>query len=395
MFFRYFKSYVCIIIWGPQVSRFLNLCAFHHIRLWDINVEESGYSMKIGVRDFFRIKDILKKTESKCKLVRKQGPGFWLKKQAKRKLFLVGPFLCLFLLWFLSGFLWSIDIVGNHGLTDDILGDFLKKQGVYYGMPLNKIPLVEIKTNLRAEFEQINWVSVSVEGTRLEIRLKENDVWEKTDEGSTQMNLISPVKGTVTDILVRRGVALVKAGDRVNSGDVLIEGKIPIMNEDGTLKKIEYCQGDGDVWIRYEIGIEEEISRDYEKKEYSNQNKQKYYLELFGKKLGIDIRKIPYETYDVIEERKNLMLFGSVPLPITVCTRTYREFAVKQEKYTQEEAEAILYSLFEKNLNSLEEKGVQIIEKNVKIVSDDVSIRLQGSISVLRMHNQENASKAE
>ena len=39
----------------------------------------------------------------------------------------------------------------------------------------------------------------------------------------------------------RSGVPKVTAGTIVSKGDVLVEGCIPILNEDGTVKRYEYC----------------------------------------------------------------------------------------------------------------------------------------------------------
>lgn len=395
MLFRYLKGYVCILVSGSQVSRFINLCANHHIEIWDISIEETGYSMKMGIQDFFLIKGMLKKTGSSLKIRQKRGFTFWLKKQAKRKLFLAGPFLCLFLLWFFSHFLWSIDVLGNRQITKDMLVDFLNEQGVHYGMSLTEIPLAEIKLKLRESYEEINWVSVSVKGTELEIRIKENDVWSEKREELPGLSLCSPVDGTITDVLVRQGVALVKRGDQVKTGDVLIEGKVPVLDENGEVKKIEYCQADGDVWILSEIPIKEELPLLYQRREYSGQERKKYYLEYGEEKWGIDIRKPPYLIYDIVEERENLHLFGDITLPLTLCTRTYREFTPVEARYSEQEAKQILEARLKKIITTLEEKGVQIIEKNVKIVPNGVSMSLQGSVKVLMVHNQQQLDKKE
>ena len=60
-----------------------------------------------------------------------------------------------------------------------------------------------------------------------------------------------------------------------------------------------------------------------------------------------------------------------------------------EAKYSEQEAKEILMKRMEKIITTLEEKGVQIIEKNVKIIPNSVSMSLQGDITVLRMHNQQ------
>ncbi len=389
MFLRFLESNVWVTVSGPQVSRFINLCVNRQIELRDICESGGIYSMKLSVKDFFLIKDILKKTGTRIKITRREGFHFWIKKQAKRKIFLAGPFLCLFLLWFLSRFLWSVELVGNRQLTKDMMEDFLIRQGVYYGMPLKEIPLQEIKIKLREEYEVINWVSISVEGTKLEIRLKENDVWIEEREDLPGTNLVASADGVVTDILVRQGTPLVKKGDEVKKGDILVEGKVMIPDQDGVIKKIEYCQGDGDVWILSKQKIQETVELTHRKRDYSGREKVRYYLELGEKKLGFDFGKTPFFYYDIVEERKNFSFFGDVSFPFTLCTRTYREYSPVEAKYTEAQAKQLLEKRLGKIIQTLEEKGVQIIEKDVKIVANSASMSLEGEITVLKMHNQQ------
>lgn len=377
------KGYVCIRVTGPQVSRFMNLCVYKDILLWDINATKQGYEMKIYGKDFFLIKGIVRKTGSKIKILERYGFHFWIKQQAKRKIFMTGPFFCLFLLWFLSRFLWSVEVTGNQQLTEDMIQDFLQKQGVHYGMFLSEIPTKDIKANLRQEYDNINWVSVSIEGTKLSIRMKENDVEEVKEPiftGGT--NIIAQEDGLVESIFVRTGTAKVKEGDEVKKGDVLIEGKISIPDENGNLKREEYCEADGDIWLIYSVPINETLEWKYEKKEYSGLEEVRYYIETGEEKWGVDIRKVPFLKYDVIEERKQARLLGNIPIPITICKRIYRDYNIVDKKYTEEQGKSIINHNFNKIITSLEEKGVHIMKKDVKIISDSVLIRISGNIVI-------------
>ena len=387
--FRFFGGYISVLISGKEAERFFNLCVKRGIELWDITKQEEGYVLNMRAKDFFQVKDISKKTDSKLRIVKRQGFWFWWKKQLKRKFFLTGPFFCVFLLWLLSQCLWSVKFEGNYQLSRDILMDFLKEQGVHYGMRLDRIPITEIKTRLREDYEEINWVSVSIEGTVLHIRLKENDVWSVESEELPGIDLISPVDGIVNDILVREGTALVKKGDEVKKGDVLIEGKVPILDENGEVKRIEYCQGDGDVWLKTDIPVDENLKLLYRKREYSGEEKKKVFLELGEHKLGLDIRKVPYAEYDILEERKAISLLGEIQLPLTYCTRIYREYTSVQAEFSPKEGEKILQERLAKIIEALEKKGVQIIEKNVKIVPNNVSLSLKGTITILQLHSQQ------
>jgi similar to stage IV sporulation protein len=275
-----------------------------------------------------------------------------------------------------------VEVTGNEAITTDMLQDFLQNQGIHYGMWLNRIPLEELKTSLRQEYEEITWVSASIEGTKLWIRLKENDAPASASETVSATNLVAEETGVVQSILVRRGTALVKAGDEVAAGDILIEGKVTILNEEGEVKQEEYCQADGDVWLMYDIPVEEKIKFTYEYRVYTGEERKRYVLAWGETYWAFFAGKIPFEHYDLLEERTRLSIFGRIPLPMALSTRSYREYAVKEGKYSEAQARQLLNQQFQKIITGLEEKGVQIIEKNVKIVSNSVFMSLTGTISV-------------
>ena len=120
-----------ICVSGENVERFLNLCSFHDIKLSNITNIDNKYYMNLSSEDFFKLKSIIKKSNVKVKITKKKGFLFQIKKQAKRKLFFITPFLCLLLLWISSHLLWGIRIEGNSAVTDDLIEEFLKEQGIF------------------------------------------------------------------------------------------------------------------------------------------------------------------------------------------------------------------------------------------------------------------------
>ena len=55
---------------------------------------------------------------------------------------------------------------------------------------------------------------------------------------------------------------------------------------------------------------------------------------------------------------------------------------MEERKYTNEESKALIQDEYKKIVESLEEKGVQIIEKNVKIETNDLKWVLSGELTV-------------
>lgn len=382
-FYLYLKNIVKICIFGENAERFLNMCSFHDIKLLNIQIHEDKYYADIYAKDFFLLKDIIKKSNVKVKIVKKEGISFHIKKHAKRKIFFIASFLCLFLLWIGSHFLWGIRITGNHSVTDDLIQDFLQMQGIYYGMPLSKIPIFELRTNLRNAYDEITWVSIYLEGTNLHISLKENDTLEISKEiESASANLIADQTGIVDSIVVRQGTPMVTAGEEVLKGEVLISGIVEIPADDGTIKENRYCKADGDVYLIYDYPILENISLEYLAKEYTGNYIEKYDLYINNQRLKLPHLKIPYVKYDSITENIESPIINLLSLPLKIKKNTYQEYLVIKKKHTNSQAEKLLKEKLDKIILSLEEKGVQIIEKNVKISTNSAYLSMTGNLTV-------------
>ena len=377
------KNILEICVSGENVERFLNLCSFHDIKLSNITNIDNKYYMNLSSEDFFKLKSIIKKSNVKVKITKKKGFLFQIKKQAKRKLFLITPFLCLLLLWISSHLLWGIRIEGNSAVTDDLIEEFLKEQGIYYGMPLSQIPIYELKTNLRTKYDEITWVSIYLEGAYLQISLKERDTTEFTTKPSIPgENLIAPAAGIIESVLVRQGTAKVAAGDTIEKGDVLIEGKVLIPDQDGSIKETKYCKADGDVYIVYPYTIEEIISLEHVEKEYTGKTYQKYIFIWDDKMWEFPSFKVPFLKYDCVTTPVNFQILKIISLPLEIHQATYLDYVMIRQKYMAEEAKKLAEHKLNKIISSLEEKGVQIIEKNVKIRTNSAYLSLIGDLTL-------------
>ena len=372
-----------ICVTGDNVERFLNLCSFHNIKLSNISTVDNKYHMNLSLEDFFKLKAVVKKSKVKVKIIKKKGFLFQIKKWAKRKLFFITPFLCLLLLWINSHLLWGVRIEGNSSVTDDLIEEFLQEQGIYYGMPLSRIPIYELKTNLRTKYDEITWVSIYLEGAYLRISLKERDTTVFPQNSfSGGKNLIAHTVGVVESVLVRQGTALVTSGDTVEKGTVLIEGKVDIPDQDGSIKETRYCKADGDVYLVYPYLIEEIISLDHVEKQYTGKTYEKYIFTWKDKMWEFPFFKVPFLKYDCITTPLHFPVFKLISFPLEIYKSIYQDYILIREKYSIKEAEQIAEQKLNKIIVSLEEKGVQIIEKNVKIRTNSAYISLTGELTL-------------
>ena len=381
-----FNNSIKILIIGEQTERFFNMCSHHSIKLYNIYKSESGYYASMDPACFFSLKSIAKKSEVKIKIIAKEGIWFCLYTMRKHAMFFIFPIVCSLILISSSQFLWNVNLEGNVSITQDMIKDYLHQKGIYYGMLLKEIPINQLKADLRNEYPQINWVSVYLEGTTLQIALKENDNKIYTsDKYASSENIVASTSGIVESVLIRKGTAAVKVGDEVKKGDILIKGMIDVPADDGSIKQSVLCQADGDVVLICNHSINQSIPLKYTEKEYTSRKLNKLEFQIHNKVYTIPNTNVPYLNYEVVTEKKEIAIFNIFSIPIIVNQNTYYEYFNKEYKYTADESEKILNNKLEEICKTFMEKGVQIIEKNVKIETNSVYSTMSGSMT-LKVH---------
>lgn len=370
---RYWKGYLSIRVWGFSAERFINLCGNRNIMLWNIKNHGDYYTMCISLKSFYELKSITRKTGTRVVITGRYGLPFLSLRMKKRKIFVAGLVgSLLFWIW-MAGFIWNIEIQGNYYVTGDVFADFLSESGIEPGMKKNKVDIEALEKAIRNEYNIITWTSVRIEGTRLIIQVRENDLIGNEPEDPEERNadegydLVADKDGTVMGIITRSGVPRVSEGMEVKKGDVLVEGCIPIYNEDTTIKNYEYCRADADVVLRCRYEMTGELNEKYEKKVYTGRETRRSYLLVQGIKLQLPEWGEGFSESDVLNETEQLSVFGGYKLPVYYGKMCRREYVRENRIYTKEQVKEKFETKVQKFIQSLEEKGVQIIEKDVTI----------------------------
>lgn len=365
---KYLRGYLRIRVSGFSPERFMNLCSNKGILLWQIVREGDVYYMNINLKSFRALRPIVRKTGTRVAILERYGLPFFLPKLLKRKVFVAGLLLAVFFWMWSSLFIWNIELSGNYRITNDMFQSFLQENNVIVGMKKEELDIENLEKEIRRTFPEITWASAKLSGTRLLIDIKENDApiiteQEKKEEGS---DLVSSFAGTVVSIVVRSGVPLVAAGDTVEAGTVLVEGRVPIYNDDATVREYIYVDADADIILEHTRDFNASLPLDYIKKEYTGREKTRFYLR-FGEHQWKIPEDRPFLVYDSVIRESRLLVFEKLSIPVYQGSCTYREYMNVEYKYSREEAKEQLNEKLITFLASLEEKGVQIIEKDVKI----------------------------
>lgn len=361
----------------------MNLCSNKGILLWDIVKEGDVYCMNITLKGFWELRPIVKKTGTRVAILERYGLPFFLPQLLKRKMFVTGLILTIGF-WLLSSlFIWDIKLSGNYQITTDVFQSFLKENQVRIGMRKDTLDIEELEKQIRRQFPQITWASARLDGTRLLIDIKENDapIHMEKPETSPGTDLIASYDGRVVAIIVRSGVPKVAIGDTVEKGTILVEGKVPVYNEDSTVREYSYVDADADILLEHAMSFTASLPFEHVEKSYTGREKSSHYIK-FGDKSWAMPENRPFLVYDSVIRESRPLILDRLSIPVFWGTVTYREYQNTEYLYTEEEAKGHLNQKLMDFLAELDEKGVQIIEKDVRIEKGTDTWTLTGEFLV-------------
>ena len=407
------SNQVRCLVTGEETLRFVNLCRNNGIELRHLVRRENAIQMEIDAENFKKLRPLVRKTHVKIHILNRHGPAFFFYRHKRRWWFLLGMTVFAGMIYILSLFVWQIDIDGNRKYTDALILQALAQMDVKTGCRKSEIDLPEIEEELRIMYNEITWVSASIAGTKLQIELREGDLKisgssgggqtgnvkrvenrennPKTQNGESETdlpaNLVSDEDAIITNLVVRRGTVAVRYGDEVKKGDVLIEGKVYIYNEDETLKKVDYLTAEGDVFGKYQELYEKHYQRKHEVRSYTGKNYRELGVAIVGKSFCLPVwenilkKQLEENTLsEVWSWKKQFRLTPTFYLPFALEYTEYVPYKNVVEEYTDEVIKKMAEEELQKYLNELEKKGVQIISNSVTISIDADGGHVKGTL---------------
>src|SRR5699024_388441 len=124
--------------------------------------------------------------------------------------------------FFLTSFIWKIEILGNETISKEEFLKVLENIDVKCGTIKYNINKDEIKNLILDEIDFLSFVGVEIKGTQLLIEVKEQDLPPATIDKDKPCHIVAKKKGVVVKIVAKNGKSVVKEGDVVKKGQILI-----------------------------------------------------------------------------------------------------------------------------------------------------------------------------
>ncbi len=382
--YRFITGFLIIQIQGKNISRFLNLCIRSGISIWQMgSMEGMQCTFGLNLRDVYRLTPLLRKTRVRIFIKEKKGLPFLLNRYKKRKIFAASLTAAVLGILFLSTRIWRIEVIGNSSIGEDTILNYLKEKDISYGVDQKSIDNDALELSLRQDFDRIIWASVYEEGTRLVVCIQEKLVSDKAAEKTdTCMDLVASKNAKIASVITRKGIALVKKGDKVKAGDILVSGRQEILDDNGEVKEYFYQSADADILAYSTYDYEDNIPKETVTANATGKEHTRFFLQVFDYRLTTPKLHADFEQSENISESSQLCLLKSFYLPVYIGKNRQIELDKKVKKVSVDEAKTRALENLNQFLADLEENGVVIMDKNVMIESREHQYHVYGKINV-------------
>lgn len=325
-------GYRRITVSPDDLSEFTGILIRAHIP----SVINNSGTITVRERDFEKIKGLI---AGRIDFSYSEPLGIYGKwKRMSHKIpILISLCLSILMIVLLSNIIWDVRVDGNEKLTDSEIILELSECGLGIGDFWRLVDRSKIETSFLDKVEEVSWININRRGSVAYIKIIERDNAEsEKEQNNYPSNLVANTDCVIEEITVKRGIAVVKPGDTVKRGDILVIGALPQESGGG------WCEAEATVIGRIYDTVSVSVGRNYENKVTVNKRLYSCTVKIFNFSLNIFkiYRNLPDEC-DIIENEIKCSLFDRCKLPISISLKHIPEYANESGVYTDEELVSI------------------------------------------------------
>ncbi len=379
---NYFRGYVIIAVEGYFLEKFINICTHRQIYLWDIKKrKDRSMVLKVSLKGFKLLRPISHKTKCRIRILKKCGLPFLKKRYRKRKAFLFGIIVFVGLFFCLTSFIWSVEVTGNEKLESSLILEKLARDGVKPGVLKYGIDTKELANSLMLDINELAWVGVSVKGTKVKIQVDERVLPPSMVPKDKPSNIVARRDGIIKSIVSKAGFDLVKTGDTVKKGQLLVTGIVPGKDEKAQTTPVHAISTiEARTWYQAECPVQ---LKTFDAKR-TGKKKDSYSLILFSKKIKLPFGKVSFENYDKIEINKRLAIGEDLVFPFEFMIDRYYENVIFENEISLEEAKKDAADKAYKEASSEIPESAEIVKSDIDFVEkEDGTILVKAVVECL------------
>lgn len=322
---------------------------------------KSGYTMRgtVQAAEYRSLCKIARRLGLKMRIEKKHGIYFTLKRHRDKIGFAAGAIFAAAVVLFLNLFVWEINISGNKAVSSEEIMATLANSGLKTGTLRTAHDARKIEWNIMNDNKEIAWATVNIQGCCVNVVVSETrrEAEMKYDDDKP-VNIIAAKYGVIRKMDVFDGQGVVKVGDAVMKGDLLVSATFEDRHGKLTLKHSRArVMAETDYEITVEFPLEQVIET------IGGVKKSVKGIEIMGLSIPLGSSRgcegLPSEK----EEKELYFLW--IRLPVKEIYTKY--YAVKRNTitYTAEQAKGGAFQLLEQK-EAKEMSNMEIISRKTE-----------------------------
>lgn len=375
---NYLRGYAIIIVKGLKIERFINLAVVNNIYIWDIEkLDYITVKAKIGLENFGRLRDIVRRTDSSISIADKRGFPFIIRNIKRRKLFYASLLSLIIFIYVMSSFIWMIEIVGIENADREEIVRCLYAEGLKEGSFKGKLDRRHIENQVLINMPELSWVGIQIKGTKAVVEVVEKKEVPQLVSRSDACDIVAAKDGIITKLLVLSGDPMVKDGESVRRGQKLVTGTI--LRENLEPRQIHsIAQISARTW--YEDA--EEIPLQQIEYKPTGRITRNYKLKLLNKEFSKK-RNVSFKDFNEFISERNLISLGDYVFPVKLIEYRYEELVPELKTIMVNEAKERCAERLNARIKLQIPEGAVILNKNINYYVDKKSVKAKINVEVL------------
>lgn len=377
---RWLTGWVAFTVSGKQkgqAERFLSLCTRGGKIFWEMKPvpNQPQISCRVRACEYPSLLSQARKCRVRLHIQKKCGLPFYWRRVSRRKGMLAGAALFLLLLWLLSGRYWLVTVSGNDQLAASTLLQAAQEEGLYQGALRKDVDPQALASALMKRFPEIGWVSVNTRGSSAEICLQEGVPIPEEQTSQTPANILAAADGVIVSIDTFDGTAMVKAGEAVTQGQLLISGI-----KENQLGGTSAVYARGKIVAKTKRDFSAQVPLEQVEAIKTGRTICRRSLTFFGITLPLNLHQEPEGLWQREQEQIPLILLDT-QLPAFVTQETWTQYREEPCTLTREEAEALAW-------DSIELQQRELLGAEGRVLSQKSAVRIQNGTLYLTVASQ-------
>lgn len=235
-FHNFLRGSVRCMVSGARPVLFLNRCAAEEIAFWDLRYRDANcLALSMSARDYRRIRPVARASGCSVRLTGKRGALYEGRRLLRRAVLLMGVLCLCGAMWLMNAVILSFDVTGCETVAPAAVLDALRAEGVGIGTLTRRVDASELRDRILLAMPELSWFTVTIRGSHAVVDVRERGKTPEIPDRSRPADIIADRDGVIEILRASHGEELVKPGEAVQAGQVLVSGLVHLRLEEKTM----------------------------------------------------------------------------------------------------------------------------------------------------------------